>query len=138
MVHTVRTATPRVPPVSPRALDYWIRRSPFFDGAVRAGARGFAVANHMYQPNRYDSAEAEYWKLVRGVVLWDVGTERQVEVSGPDAAAFVARLTPRDLSRVAPGRCRYSLVTGTDGGIVNDPVVLRLAADRYWCTPAWT
>ena len=113
-------------------LDYWIRRSPFFDAALRAGAGGFAIANHMYQPNGYDTAEAEYWKLVHGVVLWDVGTERQVEVSGPDAAAFVSRLTPRDLSKVLPGRCRYSLVTSASGGIVNDPVVLRLAEDRYW------
>ena len=113
-------------------LDYWIRRSPFFECARRAGASGFSIANHMYQPNGYDSAEAEYWKLVREVVLWDVGTERQVEVSGPDAATLVSRLMPRDLSRVPPGHCRYSLVTNAEGGIVNDPVVLRLAEDHFW------
>ena len=61
-----------------------------------------------------------------------MGTERQVEISGPDAAAFVDYLTPRDVTRVRPGECRYILVTSSEGGIVNDPVMLRLAVDRYW------
>jgi aminomethyltransferase len=113
-------------------LNYWTRRSPFFEGARRAGNAGWSVANHMYQPHSYDDPIAEYWHLIKGVTLWDVGTERQVEISGPDAAAFVDRLTPRDVTKVAPGKCRYIVVTSQEGGIVNDPVMLRLAADRYW------
>lgn len=113
-------------------LDYWTRRSPFFAAARRAGCKGASVANHMYQPNSYDDPITEYWHLINGVTLWDVGTERQVEICGPDAAAFVDRLTPRDVTKVAPGKCRYIIVTSEDGGIVNDPVMLRLAEDRYW------
>lgn len=113
-------------------LNYWTRRSPFFEGARRAGCRGWSVANHMYQPHSYDDPVAEYWHLVNGVTLWDVGTERQVEICGPDAAAFIDRLTPRDVTKVAPGNCRYIIVTSEEGGIVNDPVMLRIAADRYW------
>jgi aminomethyltransferase len=113
-------------------LNYWTRRSPFFEGARRAGCKGWSVANHMYQPHSYDDPITEYWHLVNGVTLWDVGTERQVEIYGPDAAAFVDRLTPRDVTKVAPGKCRYIIVTSEEGGIVNDPVMLRLAADRYW------
>ncbi len=86
----------------------------------------------MYQPHSYDDPVAEYWQLVNGVVLWDVGTERQVEISGPDAAAFIDRLTPRDISKVEPGKCRYIIITSEEGGIVNDPVMLCLARDRYW------
>lgn len=113
-------------------LNYWTRRSPFFEGARRAGCKGWSVANHMYQPHSYDDPVAEYWHLINGVTLWDVGTERQVEISGPDAAAFVDRLTPRNITKVAPGKCRYIIVTSPEGGIVNDPVMLRLAEDRYW------
>ena len=113
-------------------LNYWTRRSPFFEAARRAGCRGWSVANHMYQPHSYDDSIAEYWHLINGATLWDVATERQVEVSGPDAAAFVDRLTPRDVTGVAPGKCRYIVVTSEEGGIVNDPVMLRLAANRYW------
>ena len=116
----------------PMTLNYRTRRSPFFEAARRAGCKGASVANHMYQPNSYDDPVTEYWHLINGVTLWDVGTERQVEIAGPDAAAFVDRLTPRDVTRVAPGKCRYIMVTSEEGGIVNDPVMLRLAADRYW------
>lgn len=116
----------------PSSLNYWTRRSPFFGGALRAGAKGWSVANHMYQPHSYDEPVAEYWHLVNGVALWDVGTERQVEITGPDAAALVDRLTPRDVRKVPPGKCRYIIVTSPEGGIINDPVMLRLAEDRYW------
>jgi glycine cleavage system aminomethyltransferase T len=113
-------------------LSYWTRRSPFFEGSRRAGCKGWSVANHMYQPHSYDDPVSEYWQLVNGVTLWDVGTERQVEIYGPDAAAFIDRLTPRDVTEVAPGKCRYIIITSEEGGIVNDPVMLRLATDRYW------
>ncbi len=116
----------------PISLDYWTRRSPFFEGARRAGCKGWSVANHMYQPHSYDDPVAEYWHLVNGVTLWDVATERQVEISGPDAAELVDRLTPRDVTGVDPGKCRYTIITSQEGGIVNDPVMLRLAKDRYW------
>ncbi len=113
-------------------LNYWTRRSPFFDGSRRAGCQGWGVANHMYQPHSYQDPVSEYWHLVNGVTLWDVGTERQVEVYGPDAAAFIDYLTPRDVTGVMPGNCRYIIITSGEGGIINDPVMLRLAADRYW------
>jgi glycine cleavage system aminomethyltransferase T len=113
-------------------LNYWTRRSPFFECARRAGSKGWAVANHMYQPHSYDDPVAEYWHLVNGVTLWDVGTERQVEIFGPDAAAFVDLITPRNITNVEAGSCRYIIITSEEGGIVNDPVMLRLASDRYW------
>jgi glycine cleavage system aminomethyltransferase T len=113
-------------------LNYWTRRSPFFECARRAGSKGWSVANHMYQPHSYDDPIAEYWHLVNGVTLWDVGTERQVEIYGPDAAAFVDLITPRNITSVEAGSCRYIIITSEEGGIVNDPVMLRLASDRYW------
>jgi glycine cleavage system aminomethyltransferase T len=115
-------------------FDYWIRRSPFFDGTRRAGCTRYSFANHMYQPAGYndrDPLEA-YWHLVNGVTLWDVGTERQVEITGPDALAFANFLTPRDLTACKVGRCCYTLITSEEGGIVNDPVLLRLSENRFW------
>jgi len=114
------------------SLNYWTRRSPFFECARRAGSKGWSIANHMYQPHSYDDPITEYWHLVNGVTLWDVGTERQVEIYGPDATAFVDLLTPRNVANVEPGNCRYIIITSEEGGIVNDPVILRLASDRYW------
>jgi len=88
----------------------------------------------MYQPAAYgdgDPLEA-YWHLVNGVTLWDVGTERQVEITGPDALAFTNALTPRDLTACPVGRCCYTLITTEEGGIVNDPVLLRLGDRHFW------
>jgi glycine cleavage system aminomethyltransferase T len=114
--------------------DYWIRKSPFFEATLRAGCNRFSFANHMYQPAGYGDGDPleSYWHLVNGVTLWDVGTERQVEITGPDAFAFVNLLTTRDTHACPVGKCRYSPVTAADGGIVNDPVLLRLAEDHFW------
>ena len=64
------------------------------------------------------------------MTLWDVGVERQVEITGPDAFAFTNRLVARDLEKCAVGQCKYVFVTAPDGGIINDPVLLRLDEDQ--------
>ena len=109
-----------------------IRRSPYFDATVRWGAQGFSVYNHMYIPRDFGDPEQNFWNLVNDAILCDVAVQRQVEVTGPDAAAFVQLLTPRDLSTMPVGRCRYVLITNAEGGILNDPVLLRLADDHFW------
>ncbi len=115
------------------SVDYWIRRSPFFDATRRAGCERYSFANHMYQPASFggDPLEA-YWKLINDVTLWDVATERQVEITGADAFAFTNMLTPRDLRKCPVGRARYALITSQSGGIVNDPVLLRLGESHFW------
>ncbi len=112
-----------------------VRRSPFFEATRRNGAKSFTVYNHMYMPTGYTDPVDEYWKLVEGVTLWDVACERQIEVTGPDAARFVQYLTPRNLSRCGVGCCRYVLLTAEDAGIVNDAVLLRLAENHFWLSP---
>ncbi|MGQ0547271.1 MAG: glycine cleavage T C-terminal barrel domain-containing protein [Betaproteobacteria bacterium] len=109
-----------------------LRRSPYFKATQRAGCLGYTVYNHMLLPIRYADFEAEYEKLLTGVTLWDVSVERNVEIAGPDAARFAELLTPRDLSSCPVGRGRYVLLTDESGGIVNDPVLLRLEESRFW------
>lgn len=109
-----------------------IRRSPFFEATQRYGCRSYTVYNHMYLPNCYDDPVKEYWKLLEDVTLWDVSVERQVEITGPDAFAFTGLLTPRDLSRCRVGQAKYVLITAEDGGIINDPVLLRLGKNHFW------
>jgi len=113
-----------------------IRKSPYFDATIRYGATAFSVYNRTYLPFGYADPETEFWNIVRHVTLWDVAAQRIVEISGPDALAFTSLLTPRDLTTCAIGQCKYVLITNTDGGIVNDPVLLRLAEDRFWLSRA--
>jgi len=109
-----------------------LKRSPYFECTQRAGCRGYTVYNHMLLPICYDDPVNEYRKLLEDVTLWDVSVERNVEISGPDGARFMELLTPRDLSKCKVGEGRYVLLVDGAGGIVNDPVLLRLAESRFW------
>ena len=126
----MNTNTPPAITIGPR-----VRQSPFYDATRAAGATAFTVYNHMYMPTSYGDTEAEYWALVKGVTLWDVSAERQIEISGPDAEAFTQLLTPRDIASCPIGRGRYVIFLDDDAGIVNDAVLLRLAQDRFWLSP---
>ena len=109
-----------------------IRKSPFFDATVRWGATGFSVYNHMYIPRDFGDPEKNFWNLVNNAILCDVAVERQVEITGPDAFQFIQLLTPRDLSKLSIGQCKYVLITNEKGGILNDPVLLRLDENHFW------
>ena len=106
------------------------RKSPFFEATRRAGCKAYSVYNHMYLPKLYDDPVTEYWHLANHVTLWDVSVERVVEITGPDASEFINMLTPRDLTKCAVGQGKYVLITAEDGGIINDPVLSRVAEDR--------
>jgi glycine cleavage system aminomethyltransferase T len=109
-----------------------LRRSPFFEAEQRYGPLGYTVYNHTLFPIRFDTLENEYHHLLNHVTLWDVAVERNVEITGPDAFRFTQMLTPRDLSTCAVGQGKYVLITAPDGGIVNDPVLLRLGENHFW------
>ena len=113
-----------------------IRKSPYFDSTVKWGATGFSVYNHMYIPRDFGSPEQNFWNLIEKSILCDVAVERQVEITGPDAFKFTQLLTPRDLSKLAIGQCKYVLITNNEGGILNDPVLLRIAENHFWLSLA--
>ena len=113
-----------------------IRKSPYFDSTVKWGATGFSVYNHMYIPRDFGSPEQNFWNLIEKAILCDVAVERQVEITGPDAYKFTQLLTPRDLSKLEVGQCKYVLIVNNDGGILNDPVLLRLAENHFWLSLA--
>jgi len=113
-----------------------VRRTPFSDGVTAAGVRGYTVYNHMLLPTMFHSIEADYRHLKSAVQVWDVSCERQVEVKGPDARRMIQLLTPRDLSKLSPGRCMYIPVVDQMGGMLNDPVLVEVTPDTYWISIA--
>lgn len=112
------------------------RSTPFTSRVEEAGVQGYTVYNHMLLPTNFRGVEEDYWHLRSKVQVWDVGCERQVEVAGPDAAKLAQMLTVRDLRTFAVGRCGYAPVCDHNGKLINDPVVLRLADDRFWFSVA--
>ncbi len=109
-----------------------IRKSPFFDATVRWGAKGFSTYNHMYIPRDFGDPEENFWNLINDAILCDVAVERQVQIKGPDAEKFVQMMTPRDLSQMCIGQCKYVILTNQYGGILNDPVLLKISDDCFW------
>lgn len=113
-----------------------IRRSPYFYASREHGVQRYSVYNHTYHPRHYGDPVAEYWHLLNAVTMWDVGVERQIEISGPDAFDFTNMMVPRDMTKCAVRQAKYVFVTAPDGGIINDPVLLRLEDDRFWLSLA--
>ncbi len=114
-------------PIQPR-----IRKGAFFDVSWKHGCRTYSVYNRTYISSTFSNPVDEYWKVANEVAIWPVMGERQVEIGGPDALDFVQYLTPRNMAKCAVGQCKYALITAADGGIVSDPIILRLAEDRFW------
>ena len=113
-----------------------LRRTPFSPRVEAAGVKGFTVYNHMLLPTAFVSVEDDYRHLKDHVQVWDVSCERQVEIKGPDAARLVQLMTPRDLGKARVGRCFYVPLVDETGGMINDPVALKLAEDRFWLSIA--
>lgn len=113
-----------------------LRRTPFSEGVEAAGVKGYTVYNRMLLPTVFESVEADYRHLKNHVQVWDVSCERQVELRGPDAARLMQMLTPRDLRGMLPGQCFYVPIVDETGGMLNDPVAVKLSDDRWWISIA--
>ncbi|WP_170505210.1 dimethylsulfoniopropionate demethylase [Ruegeria arenilitoris] len=118
------------------SLSRRLRRTPFSDGVEAAGVKAYTVYNRMLLPTVFENVEADYRHLKSHVQVWDVSCERQVELRGPDAGRLMQMLTPRDLRGMLPGQCFYVPIVDETGGMLNDPVAVKLSDDRWWISIA--
>ncbi|CAI8036199.1 Dimethylsulfonioproprionate demethylase DmdA [Geodia barretti] len=115
-----------------------VRKSPWWHMSKAAGCWAYTTYNHLYHPRAYIKPEdgglmAEYEILTEHVSIWDVAVERQIQVKGPDAADFVDYVITRDVHQHVPTmQARYVILCNQYGGIINDPVLLRVADDEFW------
>ncbi|HSG35897.1 MAG TPA: glycine cleavage T C-terminal barrel domain-containing protein [Paracoccaceae bacterium] len=109
-----------------------LRPSPFFEATLADGLAGASIYNRMVMPANYGDREAEYWRLINGVSMWDVAVERQVQLTGKDAGKLAQILSPRDLSKCKVGQGKYVPLCNHEGVLINDPILLKLDEDRYW------
>jgi len=120
----------------PRLISFRIRKSPYFEATERYGCRAYTTYNNMYLPLVYQDLVSDYWHIKKGVTLWDVGCQRQVEITGPDAFRYLQHLTPRNLDDFQIGQCKYLPLTTPGGGILNDPVCTRVGESQFWLSIA--
>ena len=112
------------------------RRTPFSPRVEELGVAGYTVYNHMLLATAFRGVAEDYHHLKNHVQIWDVGCERQVELKGPDAARLAQLMTVRDLSNIQIGQGAYAPLVDGDGGMVNDPVILKLTDGRFWLSVA--
>ncbi|MEM7226792.1 MAG: dimethylsulfoniopropionate demethylase [Pseudomonadota bacterium] len=112
------------------------RSTPFSARIEALGVKAYTVYNHTLLATAFRSLQDDYWHLREHVQLWDVSCERQVALEGPDAARLLQLMTPRDLSKIVEGQCVYAPLVDAEGAMLNDPVALKLAEDRYWVSIA--
>lgn len=107
-------------------------RSPFYQSTVEDGVVSFTLYNSMFLPTGFGDPEAEYWRLKKGVSIWDVAVQRQVQLKGKNAAKLAQILCPRDISRMEIGQAKYIPLCNHSGILINDPVLLKIDDDCYW------
>jgi len=112
------------------------RSTPFTRRVEAAGVKAYTVYNHMLLPTVFDSIKADYWHLCEHVQVWDVSCERQVEITGPDSKRLIQLMTPRDISRTAIGQGLYAPLCDESGGLINDPIAIKLADNHWWLSIA--
>ena len=112
------------------------RATPFTRRVEAAGVRGYTVYNHMLLPTFFDSNEEDYWSLCNDVQVWDVSCERQIEVVGPDSERLIQLMTPRDISKAVIGQGLYAPLCDENGGVINDPVLIKFAPGDWWVSIA--
>ena len=112
------------------------KRSPYWAATVADGVRAMQPYNNMLMPAGYGDPEAEYWRIINGVSMWDVAVERQIELNGPDAMHLAQILSPRDLSKCKEGQGKYVALCNHAGTLINDPILLKLSETRVWLSIA--
>ena len=114
-----------------------IRRTPYTNRVEEYGVSDFTVVNHMLLPKGFkNTVEEDYWHLSKEVQIWDVSCQRQVQISGPDAASLIQKLTPRSIKNMETGKCFYIPMLNENAGMINDPVLLKLDDDMFWISIA--
>lgn len=114
-----------------------IRRTPFTASVEKYGVTGFSVVNHTLLPKSFQhSIEDDYLHLQKYAQIWDVGCQRQVEIKGRDALKLIELMTPRSISELNSKKCLYIPLTDENGGIINDPILIKISDEHFYLSVA--
>ena len=104
--------------------------SPLLEAHTALGA-SFTDFAGWQMPLKYTSELAEHHAVRNSVGLFDLSHMGEIDVAGPDAAALLDYALVGELSKVAVGKAKYSLICNAEGGVIDDLVVYRLAEDHF-------
>ena len=113
------------------------RGTPYTPRIEELGVSTYSIVNRTILPKGFrKTVDEDYWHLREHVQLWDVSCQRQIELKGKDAARLAQLMTPRDLRKAKVGQCFYAPLIDGNGGMINDPIIQKLADDHFWLSIA--
>lgn len=107
------------------------KKTPLYDCHVACKGKMVSFAGYLL-PVQYTDVIDEHMAVREKCGLFDVSHMGEVIISGPDALANINMLFTNDFTNMTDGRVRYSPMCNVQGGVVDDLIVYRLAADRYF------
>lgn len=105
-----------------------LAKTPLHAAHVAAGAKMVDFSG-WHMPVQYEGILAEHRAVRGGVGLFDVSHMGEIDFAGPDALAVVQHLVTNDVAKLADGQALYTVTCHPNGGIVDDCIVYRNAAD---------
>jgi len=105
------------------------KKTPFYKYHIEAGAKMVPFAGFI-MPIQYKGITEEHLAVRNNVGMFDISHMGEFDISGPDALAFIQKMTVNDVSKLEVGQIQYSCMCYDDGGIVDDLLVYRLE-DRF-------
>ena len=98
----------------------------------RALGAGLGEWNDMDVPWSYaGSADKELDSVREAAGLFDLTGLKKMWVKGPDAAAVIDKVSPRDMSKVGAGKAAYVPILTDEGTICDDTIIYRIENDKY-------
>jgi len=107
------------------------RRTPLTDLHRELDARLVPFAGYE-MPIQYTSILEEHRTVRSAVGLFDLSHMGEIEISGPETVAFLRHAVASDPGALVEGQAQYSMLCQTDGGIIDDVIIYRLADGRFW------
>jgi aminomethyltransferase len=111
-----------------------MRRSPLHELSQSLGAR-FIDFGGWEMPIQFESILVEHRAVRTGTGVFDVTHLGRFGLSGDGARAAIGRLACNDLDRIEPGRCQYTMVLNSNGGIIDDLIVWWRGDNDFWVMP---
>ena len=107
-----------------------MKTTPFTEKHIALGAKMHEFAGYN-MPIEYSGIIDEHITVCQGVGVFDVSHMGEFWVKGPQALAFLQKITSNNVAALAPGKIQYTCFPNEDGGIVDDLLVYQYEPEKY-------
>ncbi|TWV10512.1 glycine cleavage system aminomethyltransferase GcvT [Bacteroidaceae bacterium HV4-6-C5C] len=107
-----------------------MKTTPFTEKHVSLGAKMCDFAGYN-MPIEYSGIIDEHLTVCNAVGVFDVSHMGEFWVKGPQALAFLQKVTSNNVATLSPGKVQYSCFPNETGGIVDDLLVYQYEPEKY-------